>query len=432
VTGTGNANQGCGKYTLQRDALGQQVTLGFAITASSDGGTFIPQTGDGYPTWQLSGVTSAPIKKGWNWYTYTFVLGPETDKTKSLTVQWRLDNFPVGATFTVSTASVTLGTSAPRFWSVNPSELAASSQITQLQDDINLRVKKGDVVSQFNIDAGQTLIQSNKLYLDTATVVFSGKAFIPTAVIKDLSVDTFKGQTINGNTMNIINVNGANIVSQSITADKLAANAIQVGLQNFSSTMKITPTSLTINNGAHDVFQLNQTGIHVWDPTNNKETGWIHSNTIVGHSDLFGLQFDLNNGAHYMGWAYQESAGANYTHEMVWYDTYAANKLGVPQGFHFNHAVDFEAGISIKGAYQQLGYATSTFNGTAYPYFGSNKLTAGIAYGTSDIYVISGTSTYDLTKFIKSVNALTNCGHLAIPTAIRSDGTVSNYTNFTF
>ncbi|KRK40888.1 phage tail spike protein [Loigolactobacillus bifermentans] len=321
-------------------------------------------------------------------------------------------------------------------WSPAPEDQATvadvSSQITQLQSDINLRVKTGDVVSQFNIDAGQALIQSNKLYLDTSTVVFSGKAFIPTAVIKDLSVDTFKGQTINGNTINVININGASIVSQSITADKLAANAIQVGLQNFSSTMKITPTSLTINNGAHDVFQLNQTGIHVWDPTNNKETGWIHSNTIVGHDNLFGLTFDLSHDAHFMSWAYRDDPNGTYTQKFSWLDTTAANAIGGTQGFHFSNDVNFEKGISITSAYQQLQFGTQNFNNINYPYLGSVKGTAGIAYGTSAIYVISGTTVYNLTDFIKSVNTLTKVGHLAIPTAIRSDGTVSNYTDFTF
>lgn len=63
------------------------------------------------------------------------------------------------------------------------------SAITQLGDDINARVQKGDLISQLNLEAGQTLIESKKLFLDADSVVFSGKAFIPDAAIANLSLD---------------------------------------------------------------------------------------------------------------------------------------------------------------------------------------------------------------------------------------------------
>ena len=77
----------------------------------------------------------------------------------------------------------------------NWSEGASESEITQLRDDINLRVKSGDLLSQINLTAHNTLIQSNKLYLDASSVVFSGRAFIPSAAIAELDADklTFYG-----------------------------------------------------------------------------------------------------------------------------------------------------------------------------------------------------------------------------------------------
>ena len=66
-----------------------------------------------------------------------------------------------------------------------------TSKISQLSNDINARVSKGDLISQLNMEAGQTLIQSNKLFLDADTIVFSknSKAFIPDAAIENLSLD---------------------------------------------------------------------------------------------------------------------------------------------------------------------------------------------------------------------------------------------------
>ena len=61
--------------------------------------------------------------------------------------------------------------------------------ISQLTEVINAKVAKGDLISQINMEAGQMLIQSNKLFLDADSVVFSGKAFIPDAAIENLSLD---------------------------------------------------------------------------------------------------------------------------------------------------------------------------------------------------------------------------------------------------
>lgn len=89
-----------------------------------------------------------------------------------------------------------------------------SSQITQLSDQINLKVSKGDLISQINIEAGKTLIQTGKLYLDAATVTFSGQAFIPVASIKDLTADAIKVGTLTGMTINGGKITGAEMLSE--------------------------------------------------------------------------------------------------------------------------------------------------------------------------------------------------------------------------
>ena len=87
-----------------------------------------------------------------------------------------------------------------------------SSKISQMADDINLRVQKGDLLSQINIQAGKTLIQSDKLYLDASSVVFSGSAFIPSAAITDLSADKITTGTLNAANVHVINMDIANLV----------------------------------------------------------------------------------------------------------------------------------------------------------------------------------------------------------------------------
>ena len=76
-------------------------------------------------------------------------------------------------------------------------EGATYTEITQLQDALNLRVQKGELLSQINLTAGNTLIQSNKIYLDSSSTVFSGKAFIPSAAIVSLDADKINTGTLN-------------------------------------------------------------------------------------------------------------------------------------------------------------------------------------------------------------------------------------------
>lgn len=65
------------------------------------------------------------------------------------------------------------------------------STFDMLRNDINLRVTKGDLLSQINLTAGNTLIQSGKIYLDADSVVFgeNSTAFIPSAYITDINAD---------------------------------------------------------------------------------------------------------------------------------------------------------------------------------------------------------------------------------------------------
>lgn len=76
----------------------------------------------------------------------------------------------------------------------------AQSMFNIMQDQMNLRVTKDNLISQINLSAGNTLIQSNKIFLDADSVVFSknSKAFIPSAAITDLEADKITTGTLNG------------------------------------------------------------------------------------------------------------------------------------------------------------------------------------------------------------------------------------------
>lgn len=135
------------------------------------------------------------------------------------------------------------------------------SQITQLQDAINLRVSKGDVLSQINLEANRTLIQSGKLVLDAPTVVFTGNAFIPSAAIASLSADKITTGTLNAANLNVINLNASAIVTGTISGANLAIN-LNTGMVEFQKgRIHSTDNNIDIN--------VDQKYISVTDSTNS-------------------------------------------------------------------------------------------------------------------------------------------------------------------
>lgn len=99
---------------------------------------------------------------------------------------------------------------------------AEESEITQLRSDINLRVKSGDLLSQINIAAGHTLIQSNKIYFDADSFVMSpnSTAFIPSAYITNINADKITTGTLDAAKFNVKNFSADSITSGTLDGIK--------------------------------------------------------------------------------------------------------------------------------------------------------------------------------------------------------------------
>lgn len=190
-----------------------------------------------------------------------------------------------------------------------------NSKISELTNDINLRVKRDDLISQINLEAGQTLIQSGKILLDAPTVTFSGEAFIPSAAIKDLNASKLTAGTIDANLINIVNMNGKNISAGSISADKLSADAIQVGFNSLGDTIHIDNDSLDFFNNGNKLLSLDNQGLNVY--YKNDKVG-----QIFGHqwpSGKFkGLSFGALDTADFMSWDAWDDETNSYQPKLIW------------------------------------------------------------------------------------------------------------------
>ena len=136
-------------------------------------------------------------------------------------------------------------------------EGATYTEINQLQDAINLRVTKGDLISQINLQAGTSLIQSNKLVLDAGTTIITGEAWMPGAAISSIQADKIMlGSTSLYNsdgTLNLVNKNDGTTskitVSQgNVNFDGVNKNAsiIKFASDNNTNAFTVNPTGATV------------------------------------------------------------------------------------------------------------------------------------------------------------------------------------------
>lgn len=152
---------------------------------------------------------------------------------------------------------------------------AEESEITQLRSDINLRVKSGDLLSQINIAAGHTLIQSNKIYFDADSFVMSpnSKAFIPSAYITNINADKITTGTLDAAKFNVRNFSANNI-----TGGTLNGVVVKTGVNDrYFQTSK--DNIYWVRNGSmslvgNDTYLNSANGLNIADEKNIQLTTW--------------------------------------------------------------------------------------------------------------------------------------------------------------
>jgi len=103
-------------------------------------------------------------------------------------------------------------------WTPAPEDMATQSQITQLSDDINLRVQKGDVINQINVSTEGILIDGKKVHITGQTTI--DNAVIKDAMIQSMTANKLTAGTIDANVITVKNINASNIVTGTLDASK--------------------------------------------------------------------------------------------------------------------------------------------------------------------------------------------------------------------
>lgn len=169
------------------------------------------------------------------------------------------------------------------------------------QDDVNAQIKelnsykdtvnktyvaKGTVISNVNTEADASIFSTNnKLYMDAATTVFSGKAFIPDAAIINLTASKLTAGTIDASKISVVNLNASNINTGTLNASliktgSMSADRIVGGTLDFKNVTVANLSAGSIVSGTLDASKVSVINLNA----SNIKTGTLDASLIKAGS----------------------------------------------------------------------------------------------------------------------------------------------------
>ncbi|MDK6906896.1 phage tail spike protein [Actinotignum timonense] len=343
--------------------------------------------------------------------------------------------------------------SAATLWQmVNATNANVSSRLTMLSDDINLRVKNGEIIAQINISPETVLIDGKRVHITGQTTIDNGiigsamiadaavtnakigavdagkittgtlaaariaagsitsdkltisNGFIQTAMIADGAITNAKIGFLDAAKITTGYLNAARIRAGSISADKLAANAIQVGLAGWDQSIRIDPNRIEWFESQTRQGSLSGRGMQFW--YGNRFIGEMTRGSKAGNPDVQGIGMSLGQGGDYVAWSYQNQQDGNFSSCLAldpkgkFYGTPGIH-LGVDlrtRGHKFYTAGD---------RFVSLQDVSLTDRGTHPGWVGQTGLSK-IVFHTYDVMIVTNGSFYNMSRVIDRLNDLMN------------------------
>ena len=302
------------------------------------------------------------------------------------------------------------------------SKSASSSQITQLKDDINLRVEKNGVINAVNVSTEGIQIYGNKLHITASTYI--DNAVIKDAMISNVSANKMTTGTLNAANVNVINLNGSNIVSNSITSNQLASGSVTANkIQSGAIRVSLNNSLQRLEIGVDGLNLMSNDGAII---------GRIHSNHMNYDSTFWGLSFDMSaNGGDYMAWGAQNNGDVNglYQTKLAWYRW---STHGFDGGFHFQDRVEFHNPVEFKNSIDAranylLQFGSTNVSGySSVPYLGLSGGATKISFSPGSVWLSRHNNYYNMGAVIEGFSHYLGRA-IFIPTGMHNDGRASSW-----
>lgn len=352
---------------------------------------------------------------GWNTYTADITLDPATTQLYLQVTQYGGGKVSIARPYLGST-KLSTGDYIPGASTDNASTLKLFNNFFAF----GIQSNTGALIAGINGDSSGLNIVGEKITI-TGDTTFIGKNFMDGALIKNASIGEAQ----------IADVSITNAKIASLDVNKISGNVSSFIQSNWNG--KYGSTTIDANgmkvdtNGVNTQFGssgmvLNMTG---------ESIGGIGVQGFAGKpSDYQGLTFWLDGNAEFMAWGARDSGvtSGNPITKLGWFRS-GSNPIGTSAGFNFDDDVIFNNYINVPGSSRsKLTFGTQSFLGNDYPYFGHAAKRAGLSFGSTETYLISGDTYYYLSRVIKALSGL---GAVKIPSVINSDGTVKTWFSVT-
>lgn len=177
------------------------------------------------------------------------------------------------------------------------------SQISQLADNINLRVQKNDVINQINVSSEGILIDGSKVHITGTTTI--DNAVIKSAMIDSLSASKLTAGIIDANVISVINLNANNISTGTLTGvtfHQTSSGHDTVidgnGINDYDSSGNhavISKGNLQVYDSSNQGFfmksgSLQLTSRSAWNSSSNATYGIIQRNQSLFNNGLYGME----------------------------------------------------------------------------------------------------------------------------------------------
>lgn len=220
-------------------------------------------------------------------------------------------------TINVKDVSVTEGSVAPAQWFPSFLDYASQTQIVQLTDqislvaqtseqnkaditlltnNINLMVRKDDVVNQINISTEGILIDGEKVHITGQTTI--DNAVIKDAMIASLTADKLTAGEINASIIRVINLDASEIKSGIISAIDIVGSTITNSFDFVEGSNRFIGTSVLAKNKLSFNYAIsggNTTGIFEVSPLAINST-ILNAGAFVSGWEISGTGYYFVNG----------------------------------------------------------------------------------------------------------------------------------------
>ncbi|NME23858.1 hypothetical protein HF867_02945 [Lactobacillus salivarius] len=259
-----------------------------------------------YPNYKTLKVENVTVPDGANYMTLHLIVRGAADWHFSQPMLVKDNHVGVYVPSTQLQLNQVIDTADSHTRTISDYLTGSNSRFTQLSNNVNLKVNKGDVIGQINLEAGRTLLQNQKIYLDADTVGFSGKAFIPSAAIQNLDAGKITTGTLDAANVNVINLNANNITSGSIKGTNLDINLNSGNVSFQKGRIHDSNNYVDINIDEGYISTANNLGRLLFKENSLQIAGY---NTF-DHTDDYYLKID--NGMNGGSWAGANITGRDY------------------------------------------------------------------------------------------------------------------------